>query len=573
VSATQTTRLCESRSDKPRVPVLRPRRFLTALQHRAPETHDLGVKTFRIEKLRALLVLFSLLLLSFSARAQSSVKFAWDALTNGAPVSGYRLYQGVATRVYTVSNDVGTATQTTLSNLTAGSKYYFAVVAYNSYGESPYSTELTYTPTNSALPPAITLSDPPNGTILTAPADVALSAIVVPNGHTISQVQFYNGANLLGASASAPYSFTWSGASAGTYSLFARLVYDSGSTLDSSTASVSVVAGRPPPPSGSDITLNAASGAISSPFIATNGVVYQTVQTGVTNGGRAAYTFTAPSNGDYIVSMVVQATDNSADSMYVNIDREPTDPAMIWDIPNAAGFTNEVVTLRGNSTTSVPQFSPAVFTLSAGTHQLIIRGREPNTSFQSITISQVPSMPPPWQNTDIGAVALPGNASSTNGLYTISGSGTIGGSSDAFQYAYQTLTGDGDIRAQINSVGNTSSNALVGVMMRDSLTAGSRYICMGLTPSGAFQCRWRSGTGSSTSSATDGSATPPNAWVRLTRSGKKIAAYSSTDGTNWTQVTSQTINMASSSYLGLAVASGTTNSLNSSGFKNILAVP
>src|ERR1035437_6722765 len=63
--------------------------------------------------------------------------------------------------------------------------------------------------------------------------------------HTISQVQFYNGATLLGAVATAPYSFSWDNVSAGIYGLSAKVLYDSGSTLDSTVANVTGAAGTP----------------------------------------------------------------------------------------------------------------------------------------------------------------------------------------------------------------------------------------------------------------------------------------------------------------------------------------
>jgi hypothetical protein len=88
--------------------------------------------------------------------------------------------------------------------------------------------------------PIVILTAPANGATYTAPATINLAASVTANGHAISQVQFYNGVNLLGAVVSTPYSFTWTNVNAGSYTLMARLVYDAGSTLDSSPVSVTV---------------------------------------------------------------------------------------------------------------------------------------------------------------------------------------------------------------------------------------------------------------------------------------------------------------------------------------------
>jgi len=90
--------------------------------------------------------------------------------------------------------------------------------------------------------------------------------------------------------------------------------------------------------------------------------------------GRAAYTFTISTTGDYLVSAPVNAPDESANSFFVNIDAEPTDPEMTWDIPLTSGLTERTVSWRGNGTFDNAQFTPKVFNLSAGTHTLIVRG-------------------------------------------------------------------------------------------------------------------------------------------------------------------------------------------------------
>ena len=110
-------------------------------------------------------------------------------------------------------------------------------------------------------------------------------------------------------------------------------------------------------------------------------------------------------------------------------------------------------------------------------------------------------------------------------------------------------------------------------MIRESLTGGSRYTFMGLTGNGAYRWQRRSNTSGSTTSTTSGTGTPPNVWVRLVRTGNSLAGYKSPDGTNWTQVTSRSITMATNIYVGLAVASGSSNTLNTATFNTINVVP
>jgi sulfur relay (sulfurtransferase) complex TusBCD TusD component (DsrE family) len=185
-------------------------------------------------------------LFPFSAIAASSVTLAWDPSPGTDVITNYNLYYGAASATYTNVVPAGTNTTVTISNLVGGTTYYFAATAVDTNGlESVYSTEVAYTNVT-ATPPTIVLSSPVNGASYAAPAAINLAATVTANGHTITQVQFYNGATLLGADTSAPYSFAWTNVSAGSYSLTARAVYDSGSTVTSTAATVTVTNVTPP---------------------------------------------------------------------------------------------------------------------------------------------------------------------------------------------------------------------------------------------------------------------------------------------------------------------------------------
>ena len=321
-----------------------------------------------------------------STQGQTTVTLAWDP-SLGAAIAGYRLYEGSASRTYTNVLDVGIATNGTFSALVSGVTYYFAATAYDTNGlESDYSTEVSYTvplPTNNL--PVVALTSPVNGAAYSAPAAITCVAAVTPNGHTITQVQFYNGATLLGSVAAAPYSWSWNNVVAGTYVLSAKAVYDSGSTVSSASANVLVAAAKPV----LGLTFAADSGTYTSPFVNSNGTLSQSVTTALTNGGQTVYTFNITNADNYLVSAMVIAPSLSQNSLYVNIDSQPTDPLMIWDIPVSSTLTNATVSWRGTGSgdPASSQYVPKVFALSAGTHQLIIVGREAQTTLGTITIA------------------------------------------------------------------------------------------------------------------------------------------------------------------------------------------
>lgn len=89
-----------------------------------------------------------------SAQVSSSVTLAWNPSAD-PNLAGYRVYQGVASHTYTNVVQVGALTNATLSALTQGATYFFAVTAYDNVGlESAFSNEITYSvPTNSVAQP------------------------------------------------------------------------------------------------------------------------------------------------------------------------------------------------------------------------------------------------------------------------------------------------------------------------------------------------------------------------------------------------------------------------------------
>jgi hypothetical protein len=96
--------------------------------------------------LGVMLILTSVLAVSqFPTFAAGSVTLTWNPSTD-SNVTGYRIYNGVASRNYTNIVDTGDATSVTVSNLAEGTTHFFAATAYNILGmESEFSDEISYT--------------------------------------------------------------------------------------------------------------------------------------------------------------------------------------------------------------------------------------------------------------------------------------------------------------------------------------------------------------------------------------------------------------------------------------------
>jgi hypothetical protein len=495
--------------------------FLCAMQHSLggpkPRFKRVGNFSSHFSCLLAVIVLYA-------AGGARAVTLGWNSVTN-VPVSGYRVYQGKSSRLYTQSTNVGNVTQATINGLSNGVTYYFAATAVSSSGvESDFSAEFAYTvPLTTNTAPTIQLTSP-GGTLFTEPASVSLAASVVPNGHAVTKVQFYNGSALLGESSTAPYSYTWNNVLAGNYNVTARLIYDQGSVLDSSPVAIGVVAGRPPPSDGPTVVL------------------------------------TSPTNGS---ALLAQTEIDLAAAVTLN------------------GFTvSKVQFYSGSNLLSESTTSPftAVWTnATPGTYTLTARaiydaGSTTDSPPVTIIVTDPAALPPPWLTSDIGT-KLAGNATTSNGVYTLSGAGTISGSLDGFRFLYQPLSANGEIRAQITSFSNGGSGGLAGVMIRENLTAGSKYSAMGIAPDGTIWVQRRTKTNSKVSGGTYGTRKIPNAWVRVVRTINGLASYSSSDGVSWALVDSRSVSMASEIYIGLIVDSGQSGALANATFANVRAVP
>jgi hypothetical protein len=182
-------------------------------------------------------------------------------------------------------------------------------------------------------------------------------------------------------------------------------------------------------------------------------------------------------------------------------------------------------------------------------------------------------IPKPWTSQDIGAVGAAGSSSYSVGNWTVNGSGAdIWNGADEFRFVRQTASGDCEIIARVTGVQNTDPWAKAGVMIRETLTAGSTHAFMCLTPGNGLSFQRRVTTNGPSTYTAGGAAGAPY-WVRLTRVGSTFTGYKSTDGITWTTVGSQTITMGATVYIGLAVTSHLDGTIASATFDNVSAAP
>jgi hypothetical protein len=88
--------------------------------------------------------------------------------------------------------------------------------------------------------PTVTLTQPADGATFPSPATVDLAATASDADGTVTNVEFFNGTTKLGQDTTAPFGFTWSGVTAGTYTLTARATDDRGGARTSAAVTITV---------------------------------------------------------------------------------------------------------------------------------------------------------------------------------------------------------------------------------------------------------------------------------------------------------------------------------------------
>src|SRR5712692_5787613 len=264
-----------------------------------------------------------------------------------------------------------------------------------------------------------------------------------------------------------------------------------------------------------------------------------------------------------------------------------TSGAIAVTITPQNGFTGSVsLSASGLPTGVTASFNPAsttgtsTLTLAAGsaatmgTALVTISGTSGSltkTTTLTLTVVSAP-LPSGWADLDIGAVGPAGSASFANSTFTVNGSGQfIWNTADGFNFAYQSLSGDGTIIARVLSASGGATGQSAGLMIRETLTPGSTnaYALFGGGNSTIYLTD-RATTGGTSSSA--GNTTPVTLpyWVKLARSGSSFTGYASPDGLNWAQVgSSQTITMAQNVFIGLAISSNDNTRLTTATFDNV----
>jgi len=178
-------------------------------------------------------------------------------------------------------------------------------------------------------------------------------------------------------------------------------------------------------------------------------------------------------------------------------------------------------------------------------------------------------LPTPWTTNAVGTIASEVTATYFSKAFIVGGTGTgLATNTDNFWLLDFALTNNVTITALVTSQQTNNVAPLAGVMIRQSTNAGSAFAFMGLSSTNQGKWIYRT-TNNAVSSSTTFTNLPTPYWVRLIRGTNTFTGYVSADGSTWTTAASLNITMSSNVLVGLAVSSGTTNTLNTAVFNNV----
>jgi len=523
--------------------------------------------------------------------APANITLTATATDSDGTISKVEFYNG-----FTLIGTASTSPYSYAWNNVAAGSYAITAIAYDNTNLTAVSSSAGITV--NALP-MVSITAPAPGQVFTAPATIAITATASDSDGTISKVEFYNGAALLGTASTSPYGYTWTNVGAGSYTLTAK-AYDNYNATSTSSGvnvivdtapAVSITAPTPgqvfTAPATITITATASDsdGTISKVEFYNGAALLGTDSTSPysytwSNVASGSYTLTAKAYDNYNVTTTssgvnvisdtaptVSLTAPAANTNYI----APASVAITATASDSDGTISKVEFYQGSTLVGTASTSPYNFTwtnVAMGNYSLTAKAYDNNnvtTTSSAVNIIV-------WGTSDIGSVGVAGSASYASGTFTVSGAGAgVTSTADAFRYVYRQFSGNTTIVARVASATSPSTATRAGVMMRQNLNANSIEAAAMYKPTSTYYVYFlrRTSAGGSTSSTSSTAAAVPY-WVKVVRSSNTLSAFMSANGTSWTQVGSNTtVTMTDPIYVGLAVTSGSTSAAKTVTFDNV----
>jgi hypothetical protein len=211
-----------------------------------------------------------------SFAAPATIALAANASDSDGNVTRVDFYQGATL----IGSAASVPYMATWSGVPAGN-YALTARATDNRGAVTVSApvNIAVSPNN---PPTVNLTAPAANATFYAPATISLAATASDSDGSVTRVDFYQGATLIGSATNPPYTATWTGVSAGTYALTARAVDSAGAITTSAAVNVTVSA------LGFAIVNPVNNATINDNLVNVSGTVQAPANSGVTVNGVVA---------------------------------------------------------------------------------------------------------------------------------------------------------------------------------------------------------------------------------------------------------------------------------------------
>lgn len=266
----------------------------------------------------------------------------------------------------------------------------------------------------------------------------------------------------------------------------------------------------------------------------------------VTDVGIYQDPYATPSAGYYRVAWSVSPI--GSDSFYIDMPvSEITGMAGLtptaYDLQNYIAYNLQVVLILKNGET---EFSHFPFSYSNNIPNL-------NVDFDDLRCNALTSG---WAETNVGTRVwgpTPGyvcyNAANNNNIRLKTFS-ALGYTTDAFPFAYTTLTGDGTIKGRIRNA-SVQYGDFSGVMLRNGLADNQMHVSTGIIDTRGIYDLSRGTVGGNAAGIGTVPVSNGPIWVKLQRKGNNISSFYSADGNIWTPHHSYTTVFNNTIYAGM----------------------
>jgi len=248
----------------------------------------------------------------------------------------------------------------------ATGNYSLTAKATDNSGAVTTSSAIAITVGNPNVAPTVSITGPANNASFTTGSTVTIKANAADSDGTVSKVEFFQGATKLGEDLTSPYSFAWTSAPAGNYSLTVKATDNLGATTTSTAIAIKVdkapAASITSPvsnaqfTSGSTVTITA-SATDSDGTISKVEFFQGTTKLGETLTSPYSFSWTNVPAGSY--SLTAKATDNlntktSSAAISITVSNPNVIPTISMTSPasNTSFTTGSTITISANATDS-----------------------------------------------------------------------------------------------------------------------------------------------------------------------------------------------------------------------------